>query len=199
MTASADVSAITLWYWRQMATCSKLLKRDNRAVAYWERIAAARPDDAATLAALAHLKAATGKRPEAVELLRASLRLDATKAGTWYNLGYLQQEEQRHEEAIESFDRAIALNEKLDLAYYGKALSLIKTGRLDEAIPPLKKNTELQPMSPFGFYQLAHVYHRLQQPERVARMINKLSVFEPQVARQLERETGVVVGEQMVR
>jgi hypothetical protein len=48
-------------------------------------------------------------------------------------------------------------------------------------------------MSPFGFYQLAHVYHRLQQPERVARTIKRLSGFEPQVARQLERETGVVV------
>ena len=199
MTASADASVLALWYWRQMATLAKLLKRDDRAVAYWERIAAARPGDAVTLAALAHLKATTGNRPDAVQLLREALRLDATKAGTWYNLGYLQQEEQRHEEAIDSFDRAIALDQKLDLAYYGKALSLIKTGRLDEAIAPLKMNIELQPMSPFGFYQLAHVYHRLQQPERVARLIKKLTVFEPQVARQLERETGVVVGEQMIR
>jgi tetratricopeptide (TPR) repeat protein len=196
MTAAVPVSGFTVWYWRQMATWSKLLKRDEMAVAYWERIVAARPSDASVLGALAHLKATTGKRPEAVELLRSALALDATQAGTWYNLGYLQQEEQRHDEAIASFDRAIALNEKLDLAYYGKALSLIKLGRLQEAIGPLKKNTELQPMSPFGFYQLAHVYHRLHQPERVARTIQRLSGFEPQVARQLERETGVVVGVQ---
>lgn len=193
MTEAVKVSGLTLWYWRQMATWSKLLKRDEMAVDYWERITAARPNDATSLGALAHLKAAVGKRPEAVALLRSALVLDAAQAGTWYNLGYLQQEEQRHEEAIESFDRAIALNGKLDLAFYGKALSLIKIGRLEEAIGPLKKNIELQPMSPFGFYQLAHVYHRLQQPERVARTIKRLSGFEPQVARQLERETGVFV------
>jgi tetratricopeptide (TPR) repeat protein len=196
MTAPEQVSGFTLWYWRQMATWSKLLKRDEMAVEYWERIVAARPRDASALGALAHLKAATGRRPEAVELLRSAIALDPSQAGTWYNLGFLQQEEQRHEEAVASFDRAIALNEKLDLAYYGKALSLIKAGRLEEAIGPLKKNIELQPMSPFGFYQLAHVYHRLHQPERVARTIKRLSGFEPQVARQLERETGVVVGVQ---
>jgi len=194
MTAAVRTSGFTIWYWRQMATWSRLLKRDEMAVEYWERIVAARPRDALPLGALAHLKAAVGRRPEAVELLRAALAIDASKAGTWYNLGFLQQEEQRHDEAIASFDRAIALDAKLDMAYYGKALSLIKTGRLDEAIGPLKKNIELQPMSPFGFYQLAHVYHRLQQPERVAKTIRRLAGFEPQVARQLERETGVVVG-----
>jgi tetratricopeptide (TPR) repeat protein len=196
MSTAVAVSGFTIWYWRQMATWSKLLKRDEMAVEYWERIVAARPRDAVLMGALAHLKAETGKRPEAMDLLRQALALDASQAGTWYNLGFLQQEEQRHDEAIASFDRAVALNEKLDMAYYGKALSLIKTSRLEEAIGPLKKNIELQPMSPFGFYQLAHVYHRLQQPERVARTIRRLSGFEPQVARQLERETGVVVGVQ---
>jgi len=196
MSAAAPVSGFTLWFWRQMATWSRLLKRDEMAVEYWERIVAARPRDALALGALAHLKAVVGRRPEAVELLRCALAIEPSNPGTWYNLGYLQQEEQRHDEAIASFDRAIALNEKLDMAYYGKALSLIKTGRLQEAVAPLKKNTELQPMSPFGFYQLAHVYHRLQQPDRVALTIRRLSGFEPQVARQLERETGVVVGVQ---
>jgi len=196
MSASVPVSGVTIWYWRQMATWSKLLKRDEMAVEYWERIAAARPRDARPLGVLAHLKASLGRRPEAVELLRSALALDASQASTWYNLAFLQQEEQRHDEAIESFDHALALDEKFDMAYYGKALSLIKSGRLEEAIGPLKKNTELQPMSPFGFYQLAHVYHRLQQPERVARTIKRLAGFEPQVARQLERETGVVVGVQ---
>ena len=120
------------------------------------------------------------------------MALDPANAGAWYNLGYLQQESQRHDDALASFDRAIAIDPKLDLAHYGRALSLIKTERLEEAIEPLKRNTELQPLSPYGFYQLAHVYHRLGRTEAAAKVIRRLSGFEPQVARQLERETGIV-------
>jgi hypothetical protein len=47
-------------------------------------------------------------------------------------------------------------------------------------------------MSPYGFYQFAHVYHRLERTDQVARLVLRLSGFEPQVARQLERETGVI-------
>ncbi len=194
MTDPLRVSGLTVWYWSQMATWSTLLKRDAMALEYRARIALARPDDPKAMASLAHLKAQQGGRPEALALLERSLAVDPDNAGVWYNHGYLLQESQRHEEAIASFDRALALNPKLDLALYGKALSLIKAGRLAEAIPPLRRNTELQPLSPFGFYQLAHVYHRLERPDDVAKIIRRVQGFEPQVARQLERETGVVVG-----
>jgi hypothetical protein len=41
---------------------------------------------------------------------------------------------------------------------------------------------------------LAHVYHRLDRSDQVARLVRRLSGFEPQVARQPERETGVSGG-----
>jgi len=187
----SGASAVNVWFWRQMATWSTLLKRDAMALEYWERIAAARPDDPRVLASLAHRKAEQGGRIEAIALLERSVSGDPEQAGAWYNLGYLLQESQRHDEALSAFERALAINPKLDLAHYGKGLSLVKTGRLEESIAPLKRTCELQPMSPFGYYQLAHVYHRLERPEQVARIIQRLSGFEPQVARQLERETGV--------
>jgi tetratricopeptide (TPR) repeat protein len=194
MTTEAPASALNVWFWRQMATWSGLLKRDEMALEYWERIAAVRPRDPKVLASLAHHKAQRGGRPEAIALLERALAIDPSAAGAWYNHGFLLQESQRHDEAIASFDRAVAINDKLDQAHYGKALSLIKTGRLEDAIAPLRRNTELQPLSPFGFYQLAHVYHRLERPEQVAKVIRRVQGFEPQVARQIERETGVVVG-----
>jgi tetratricopeptide (TPR) repeat protein len=188
-----SASGVELWFWKQMATWSTLLKRDAMALEYWERIAAARPDDPKALASVAHLKAQRGGRPQAIELLRRAVALDPSQSGAWYNLGYLQQEEQRHDDAIASFERALAIDDKLDLAHYGKALSLIKSGRVEEAIAPLERNIALQPMSPYGFYQLAHVHHRLGQPRKVEKLIRRLAGFEPQVARQLQRETGVVV------
>jgi tetratricopeptide (TPR) repeat protein len=187
-------SWLSLRYWRAMALFAELFKQDQTAIEYWERIRGGRPHDAGVVAKIAFMKAQNGGRPQAIQLLEESLRMDPKSAYTWFNLGYLQQEEQRHDEALASFDQAVALDAKLDRAWYGKALSLIKLGRLEEAIQPLQKNVKLQPMSPYGYYQLAHLQNRLGLKEDVATTILRLSRFEPKVAKQLEKETGVVVG-----
>ena len=57
----------------------------------------------------------------------------------------------------------------------------------------LKKNTQLQPMSPYGWYQLARVYVDRQEPEEAVKIIRHLKDFEPKFAKQLERETGLTV------
>jgi len=184
-----QASGVSIWFWKNMAVWSRLLKRDAMALEYWQRIAAARPSDPKAQATVGHLLAELGQKESAIEAVQRSLALNAEQPATWYNLGYLLQEVERHPEAIVAFQRASALDEKLDRAYYGQALSLIKTGQLEQAIPLLRRNIELQPLSPFGFYQLGHVYHRLQKPERVSEMVKRLAGFEPQVARQLARET----------
>ena len=81
----------------------------------------------------------------------------------------------------------------MDRAWYGLALVLIRERRLDEAVQTLKKNTELQPMSPFGWYQLARVHVDRQDPDAALKIIRHLKRFEPKVANQLERETGLSV------
>lgn len=188
------MSGFSAWYYRQMAVWSSFFKRDERALEYWDRLRALRPRDAKVVSTIAHLKAGAGERLEAIALLHRSLELNPQDATAWFNLGFLQQEEGEQEAALGSFERALKFDGKLDRAWYGTALALIKLGRVEEAIAPLTRNTELQPMSPFGWYQLAHVYHRLGDSKRVARVIRTLAEFEPEVARQLERETGVNAG-----
>jgi len=109
-----------------------------------------------------------------------------------FDRGFLLQELNDPEAAIASFDRAIALNPKHDRALYGKALSLIGLKRRDEAVPPLEMNTKLQPMSPYGWYQLARVQFDRGKPEKTQAIIDHLATFEPKVAAQLARETGLV-------
>ena len=46
-------------------------------------------------------------------------------------------------------------------------------------------------MSPFGWYQLARVQVDRSEPEKARRIIAHLKKFEPKVAAQLERETGL--------
>ncbi len=90
-----------------------------------------------------------------------------------------------------AFREALAINPDHDRALYGLALSLISTRRPEEAIAPLKRNTKLQPMSPYGWYQLARVQHELGHSDETQKIIDHLARFEPDVSRQLERETGL--------
>jgi tetratricopeptide (TPR) repeat protein len=182
---------VNAWFHRQLATWAALLGRHEIALDHWRAVRRWRPADPGPPAAIAHLLAGAGRRDEAIAALQASLELDATQAAGWFNLGFLQQEQGEHHAALASFDRALALDQRLDRAWYGKALSLIKLDRVPEAIPLLRRNTELQPMSPFGWYQLAHAYVRTGEPEKARGVIRRLDGFEPQVARQLERETGL--------
>ena len=87
------------------------------------------------------------------------------------------------------------LSPQLDRAWYGQGLVLIRLQRFDEAIAALKRNTELQPMSPHGWYQLARIHIDKKQPDEAVKIIRHLKGFEPKVAAQLERETGLLVGE----
>jgi tetratricopeptide (TPR) repeat protein len=80
---------------------------------------------------------------------------------------------------------------RLDRAWYGLGLTLIRLGRHDEAVKALERNTKLQPMSPYGWYQLARVHVDRQEPDEALKIIRHLKGFEPKVAAQLERETGL--------
>jgi hypothetical protein len=46
-------------------------------------------------------------------------------------------------------------------------------------------------MSPYGWYQLARVHHDLGRDEEAQKVLDHLRTFEPKVARQLARETGL--------
>ena len=85
------------------------------------------------------------------------------------------------------------LSPELDRAWYGLGLVLIRLHRFDEAVTALKQNTKLQPMSPYGWYQLARVHVDRHEPDEARKIISHLKRFEPKVAAQLERETGIFV------
>jgi len=87
----------------------------------------------------------------------------------------------------------VALRPELDRAWYGLGLVLIRMRRFDEAVEALERNTQLQPMSPYGWYQLARVHVDRHEPEKARRIIRHLKQFDPKVAAQLERETGLSV------
>ena len=150
------------------------------------------PGDAYALASRSHLRAQLGDRDAALADARALTQQHPRRsAADWFNLGYLLDEAGQPEQAEPAFRQAVALDAKLDRAWYGLGVALIRLQRPEEAIVAFERNTELQPMSPYGWYQLARVQFDRHEPDKARRIIRHLKGFEPKVAAQLERETGL--------
>ena len=151
------------------------------------------PDDVLALNSLAYDAIQTQHPAIALAYYARVLKLQPNVSNAHFNHAFVAEELGQTEIAEQGFRAAIQIEEKMDRAWYGLGLVLVRQGRLDEALVALKRNTSLQPMSPFGWYQMARVHVDLQQPEEARAVIRHLKGFEPKVAAQLERETGLKV------
>lgn len=168
-----------------------VLGRHTRAAGMFDRMLVLDPTDAQALASRAHLKARAGDRLGAIDDYHELVRLHPNRASGWFNLGYLLEQGRQWSAAAQCFVRATQVDPSLDRAWYGLGLVLIRLERYDDAVKALKRNTELQPLSPYGWYQLARVHIDRHQPDEAAKIIRHLRGFEPKVAAQLEKETGL--------
>jgi tetratricopeptide (TPR) repeat protein len=178
-------------FYDQMAAWSMLFRQRAMAMRWYRRMLELDPDDTLALASLGFQQAQAGDRRDALALFDRVVALRPDDADAHFNRGFLLQQMNDHDAAMAAFGEAIARNPAHDRAHYGLALSLIATHRLDEALAPLKKNTRLQPMSPYGWYQLARVQRDLGHHDEAQKILDHLATFEPKVARQLERDTGL--------
>lgn len=179
------------WYLNHLAAWCVLFRQREHALDYYGRMLAQDPQDVLALASIGFNQAQLGRKREALAMFERVVAIAPLDAEAHFNCGFLLQELGDHDRAMTAFGRALAINADHDRALYGMALSLIRARRLEEAIPALKRNTRLQPMSPYGWYQLARVYHELGRVPDAQAVLDHLSRFEPNVARQLERETGL--------
>jgi tetratricopeptide (TPR) repeat protein len=195
MSVNAKLASKT-WPYRLLklrAIGALVFGRGERAEQIFDEMLQRWPQDSYALASRAHQRSQRGARTEAIADLQALVAaVPQRSAGDWFNLAFLLEAERRLEEAEVAFRQAVALDAKLDRAWYGLGLCLIRMQRFEEALSALKRNTELQPMSPYGWYQLARVHVDRQEPDEARRIIAHLKGFEPKVAAQLERETGLL-------
>ena len=181
------------WQLKLRAMGLLLLGRQQAAATLFDNMLQRWPTDAYTLASRAHLRAQRGALDGAIADAQALVAAHpARSAADWFNLAFLLEQANRLDDAEAAFRRALVLDPKLDRAWYGLGLALIRLHRFDEAVAALKRNTELQPMSPYGWYQLARVQMDRHEPDEARQIIRHLKGFEPKVAAQLERETGLV-------
>jgi tetratricopeptide (TPR) repeat protein len=170
--------------------CNAFKQRDT-AMKHYESALRVAPEDPLVLACIGFTLAQQDRKRDAIEFFDRAIAGNPTNAELHFDRAFLLQELNHHDEAIPGFERAIALDPKHDRAYYGLGLSLIHLRRLDEAVPPLERNTKLQPMSPYGWYQLARTQFNRGKIDKAQAIIDYLSGFEPKVAAQIARETGL--------
>ncbi len=188
------MTMLRAWFFTQIATWALMFKKTDIAFDYYAKILAAQPDDTVTMSRVAFLYSESGDKVRAIREFERVVAVNKTDANSWFNLGFLRQETRDHAGAIDAFDHAIKINERHDRAWYGKGLSLTALSRFDDAIAPLKKNAELQPMSPYGHMELARAYFKLGDMDRCEKRMRKLRAFDPKNAALLEDETGIKIG-----
>jgi tetratricopeptide (TPR) repeat protein len=84
----------------------------------------------------------------------------ASNAIELYKKGLALFGQQRHEEAIMAYDAALAERPDWEEALHGKAMALMKAGRLDEAITVGRRIVELNPEDAFAHTSLSIFYQR---------------------------------------
>lgn len=187
-------TACHAWYCAQIATAALLFKKTELALSYYEKILTRQPAHGLTLSRIAFLHAQTGHHALAINGLERVLAINGEDADSWFNLGFLHQQTSDHAAAINAFERCTQINERHDRAWYGWALSLIALGHTAEALAPLQKNIQLQPMSPYGHMTLARTYFTLGERDRCEQQMRALMEFDPKNAALIEDETGLTVG-----
>jgi tetratricopeptide (TPR) repeat protein len=178
-------------FYLELAGWARAFKQPETAMKHYRSALVVAPEDPLVLSCIAYDLAQDGKKREAIAYFDRVIAADPDNAEAHFDRGFVLQELNDHIGAISAFQRAIAVNPNHDRALYGLGLSFIHLRRLDEAVPPLERNTKLQPMSPYGWYQLGRTQFNRGKPEKAQAIIDHLAHFEPKVARQLARETGL--------
>lgn len=178
------------WLHYYRARFKLALHRDDDAIAAYRDALAASPQFALAAAGIAMVQASRQRWDASAQALEQVLQMTPDDADIWFNLGYVRQQQNDDAAAIDCFERAVKLKRSLDRAWFGLGLVYRRRGDTEKAIAAFKVAAELQPMNPHAFYELAMAQLAVKNLNEVHKIIQHVSGFDPQMTRQLVRETG---------
>jgi tetratricopeptide (TPR) repeat protein len=191
-TANVNTSSRGKCFWlRLQAKALLVLGLHNKAHEVFQEILLINPGDVLALNSVGFKELNDRHLVQALGYFERALTLTPNNANAHFNVGFVCEELGRSQEAELAFRKALEMDEKMDRAWYGLGLVLVRQRRFEESLAAFKRNTELQSMSPYAWYQMARVHMELHQPDKALEVMRHLKGFEPKVAAQLERETGL--------
>ena len=179
--------ALLFWYGQLLALC----KLEDRALAAYRQVTRENPRHQQAWSSVACILVERGDHAGAIAAFEAAAALAPNDAGTQFNLGFVRQQLGQHEDAMRYFTQAIALDPNVDRAWYGLGLSLAHLERYAEAAGKFAEAARLQPMNPFAGYQLASVWHKLGEHDKVRAEYHRVKGFDPKVSERIRVEFGV--------
>ncbi len=182
---------LTLLWLRLKAKALLVLGLRDSARLVFEEILVRFAHDVQAIDSLGYHALSEGDHSTALAYFERAVALSPESSNAHFNLGFVLEGLGRSALAEQAFRRSLALDDKMDRAWYGLGLALVRQRCFVEAIEAFKRNTTLQSMSPFAWYQMARVYMEMNQPDEALTVMRHLNGFEPKVAAQLERETGL--------
>lgn len=163
-------------------------KRYDGAIQAYHDALKANPQFAQAARCLGFLYAGKKQPGEAEDYFLLALRL-APDANTWYNLGFIRDQDGRREQAIEAFRQAVQLDPRLDRAWYGLGMAQAHLGRHQEAVPALERAAQLEPRNPHIWYALGMAQHHCHEPDKVTAVAKRLAQINLHLTRHLIQET----------
>jgi len=145
--------------WLDLSVLERERKRPAEAEAYLRKAFARNPDQVETQVAWCQFRAAEKDTAGAWAWLRWALARDADHPEAVNMLGILLHNEERFSEAVQAFQRALALGSKASASNCGN--SLLDLGRMDEALEAHETAVALDPTHPGALYNCALTRLRL--------------------------------------
>jgi protein O-mannosyl-transferase len=119
------------------------------------------------------------------EFLRHTIDVNPNVAFAHNNLGTILLRQERVDEAIEHFNKALELDPGDAKTQNNLGLALVKLGRLDEAEPHYRKAVELNPRYFKAYENLGAVYLRTERPDAAIASLKAALAIQPSEAKAL--------------
>ncbi len=177
------------WLHFYRARFNLTLHRTDGAIAAYGDALRTNPRFALAAASIGFLEASRQHWDAAAQSFEQALDIKPD-ADIWFNLGYVRQQQMDNDAAIRCFERALELNKNLDRAWFGLGLARRRLGDDAAAVQAFKTAARLQPMNPHAYYELAMAQLALGNLQEVHKIIQQVAEFDPQMTRQLIRDTG---------
>jgi tetratricopeptide (TPR) repeat protein len=164
----------------------------DRAIEMYADITRQWPKDVAAYIAAGHLVGQTGQHAQAHQWFDKAVAVDpdSPQAGAaHFNLGWLCDQANDLDGAVKHFERAVALNPRIDRAWYGLGLVLVKQHREVEAKRAFQKVVEIDTMNKHGWYQLGMTHLALGEETELRGVMDHTRHFDPKIALRLEEDS----------
>jgi predicted O-linked N-acetylglucosamine transferase (SPINDLY family) len=166
----------------------------REAAAYFERAAAANPNDASARSNLGNALQELKRLDEALASYAQALRIDPNDADVYFNRGNALHDLRRFDEALASYAQALRLAPAFAEAHCNRGITLQELKRLDEALSSYDKALKLRPDLAEAYGNRGNALKELKRLDEALASYDQALKLKPDYAEAYSNRSGVLQG-----